>query len=212
VKRSKPKNIPAPTVGRLSRYLRAFSLFERDGVEIVSSRELATASGLNPEAVRKDLAHFGQFGRRGIGYNVKTLGAKVRNILGVSRPWSVAIVGVGHLGQSLLQYEGFAKAGFRVQAAFDTDPSKIGWELEGVKIQPPASMKQELREKKIKIAILTVPANRAQRAAEELTDAGIKAILNFTPAMLNVPPSVLVRAVDMASEMEQLTYFLDKKK
>jgi len=204
--------IPGPTVGHLSRYLRAFAQFERDGVPVISSRELASAADLSPDVVRRDLAYFGQFGRRGIGYDVKTLGAKVKGILGLSRSWGVAIVGVGHLGMSLLQYGGFEKAGFTVEAAFDSDPSKVGWELEGVKIWPVGSLGQVLREKKIDIAILTVPASQAQRVTDELVDAGIRAILNFAPVRLSVPPTLLVRGVDLASEMEHLTYFLDKKK
>jgi len=207
----KDRGVPGPTVGRLSRYLRAFSQFERDGRKVASSRELARATALSPEAVRKDLAHFGQFGRRGIGYDVKSLAAQVREILGLSKPRAVAIVGVGNLGTSLLQYGGFAKAGFKVEAAFDTDPSKVGWELEGVRIWPMGALRQILREKRIEIAILAVPAGQAQRVTDELVDSGVRAILNFAPIVLSTPPSVMVRAVDLASEMERLTYFLDRE-
>lgn len=197
-------------MGRLSRYLRAFVQFEREGVPTVSSRQLATASGLKPDAVRRDLAYFGQFGRRGIGYDVITLASKMREILGLSKPRGLAIVGVGNLGMSLLQYGGFGKAGLKVLAAFDTDPSKIGWELEGVRIWPMGAMRQVLREKRVEIAILAVPMSQAQRAVEALVDSGIKAVLNFAPVHLEVPSSVMVRSVDLASELEHLTYFLGK--
>jgi len=120
------------------------------------------------------------------------------------------LVGAGHLGTALLQYGGFAKAGFRIEAAFDVDPSKVGWELEGVRIWPTAAIRQVVREKKIEIGVIAVPAAQAQRVAEELLEAGIRAILNFAPCVLKVPPSVQVRGVDLASELEHLTYFLEK--
>lgn len=206
----KARGLPASTLERLPRYLRACSQFEREGRPVVSSEQLARAAGLSPEALRKDLAHLGPFGRRGIGYDVATLASRVRENLGLTRPRHVVIVGVGHLGTSLLQYgTGFSRAGFRLVAAFDTDESKIGWELEGVKIWPMSSLAAVLQERSAEIALLAVPPSQAQSVADELAEAGVKAILNFTPAVLTVPPSVTLRNFDLVGELEHLTYFLD---
>jgi redox-sensing transcriptional repressor len=207
---SKHRNIPEPTIARLPRYLRSFAEFAHNQHTVISSKELAAGSGINPAQVRKDLAYFGQFGQRGIGYDVKTLDSKMREILGLHKAWRIALVGCGNLGTALLQYGGFTKAGFRIEAAFDVDPSKVGWELEGVRIWATPAIRQVVREKKIEIAIIAVPASQAQRVADDLVDAGIRAIVNFAPCVLTVPKSVLVRGVDLASELEHLTYFLEK--
>jgi len=207
---SKRKNIPEPTIARLPRYLRSFAQFSQQNQLVISSKELAAVSDINPAQVRKDLAYFGQFGQRGVGYDVKTLDEKMRGILGLNKSWRLALIGAGHLGTALLQYGGFAKAGFKVEAAFDVDPSKVGWELEGVKIWGTPAIRQVVREKKIEIGVIAVPASQAQRVADDLVDAGIRAILNFAPCALSVPKSVLVRGVDLASELEHLTYFLEK--
>jgi len=207
---SKPRTIPEPTIARLPRYLRSFAQLAAAGQEVLSSKELAAASGINPAQVRKDLAYFGQFGQRGIGYEVKTLDAKMRGILGLHKAWRIALVGAGNLGTALLQYGGFAKAGFRIEAAFDMDPSKVGWELEGVRIWGTPAIRQVVRERKIEIGIIAVPASQAQRVCDDLVDAGVRAIVNFAPCVLSVPKSVLVRGVDLASELEHLTYFLGK--
>ena len=207
---SKHKNIPEPTIARLPRYLRSFAQFSHINQLVISSKELAAVSDINPAQVRKDLAYFGQFGQRGVGYDVKNLDEKMREILGLNKSWRLALIGAGHLGTALLQYGGFSKAGFRVEAAFDVDPSKVGWELEGVRIWATPAIRQVVREKKIEIGVIAVPASQAQRVADDLVDAGIRAILNFAPCALSVPKSVLVRGVDLASELEHLTYFLEK--
>src|ERR1700690_669217 len=206
----KRKSIPEPTIARLPRYLRSFAEFIHNQLTVISSKELAGASGINPAQVRKDLAYFGQFGQRGIGYDVKTLDSKMREILGLHKAWRIALVGCGNLGTALLQYGGFAKAGFKIEAAFDVDPSKVGWELEGVRIWATPAIRQVVREKKIEIAIIAVPASQAQRVADDLGEAGIRAVVNFAPCVLTVPKSVLARGVDLASELEHLTYFLEK--
>jgi redox-sensing transcriptional repressor len=206
----KKKNIPDPTIARLPRYLRSFTEFLHNQQTVISSKELAALSSINPAQVRKDLAYFGQFGQRGIGYDVKTLDSKMREILGLNKIWRIALVGAGNLGTALLQYGGFTKAGFKIDAAFDVDPSKVGWELEGVRIWAAPAIRQVVREKKIEIGVVAVPASQAQRVADDLVDGGIRAILNFAPCVLAVPKSVLVRGVDLASELEHLTYFLEK--
>jgi redox-sensing transcriptional repressor len=210
VSRPKSRNIPDPTIARLPRYLRSFTQFLHNQQPVISSKELAAVSGINPAQVRKDLAYFGQFGQRGIGYDVKTLDTKMREILGLHKVWRIALVGAGNLGTALLQYGGFVKAGFKIEAAFDVDPSKVGWELEGVRIWAAPAIRQVVREKKIEIGVVAVPASQAQRVADDLVDGGIRAILNFAPCVLTVPKSVLVRGVDLASELEHLTYFLEK--
>jgi redox-sensing transcriptional repressor len=202
------RRIPEPVVGRLPRYLRAFAEFEREERSTVSSSDLSGATGISSSQVRKDLAVLGSFGRRGIGYGVKTLDSKMREILGLNRARKLALVGVGRLGMALLQYAGFHKAGFKIDAAFDQDPSKIGWELEGVRIWPAQSLRTVVRDRKLEIGVVAVPASQAQAVADALVDAGVKAILNFAPCLLNVPKSVLVRGVDLSSELEHLTYFL----
>lgn len=202
--------IPVTTINRLSLYLRVFSQIESSGKETVSSRELAELSGINPAQVRKDLAYFGQFGRRGVGYAVAELKKQIRSILGLDRDWRVAIVGVGNLGKALLMYKGLAAYHFNVVAAFDQDPDKVGWELEGVKVDDIADLDKVVREKKIEIAVLTVPEAVAQETAGAVVRARIPAILNFAPARLQVPPGTLVRQVDLAGELEALSYLLQK--
>jgi redox-sensing transcriptional repressor len=205
----KPK-IPVTTVNRLSLYLRVFSQIEATGDRTVSSRQLAELSGINPAQVRKDLAYFGQFGRRGVGYDVIELKAGIRSILGLDREWNCAIVGVGHLGMALLMYRGLKAYGFNIVAAFDSDPDKISWELEGVPVYDVADLPRVAREKKLEIAVLTVPAAAAQEVAQLLALARIPAVLNFAPVQLQLPTGVMLRQVDFASELEALTYHLRK--
>jgi redox-sensing transcriptional repressor len=192
--------------------LRAFAQFEREGHHTVSSENLSVVTGFNPAQVRKDLAAMGTFGQRGIGYDVKILLPQMKEILGLNRTRRLALVGVGHLGMSLLQYGGLPKAGFRIEAAFDQDSSKIGWELEGVRIWPSQSLPTVVRDLKLEIGVVAVPAPQAQIVTDALVDAGVKAILNFAPCPLSVPKSILVRGVDLSSELEHLTYFLGRSK
>jgi redox-sensing transcriptional repressor len=206
---AKPK-IPVTTVNRLSLYLRVFSQIEATGDRTVSSRQLAEHSGINPAQVRKDLAYFGQFGRRGVGYDVVELKGQIRGILGLDREWNCAIVGVGHLGMALLMYRGLKAYGFNVVAAFDSDPDKISWELEGVPVFDIADLPRVAREKKLEIAVLTVPAQAAQEVAQLVAAARIPAVLNFAPVQLHLPVGVMLRQVDFASELEALTYHLRK--
>jgi redox-sensing transcriptional repressor len=202
--------IPVTTVNRLSLYLRVFSQIEKSGSDTVSSRELAELSGINSAQVRKDLAYFGQFGRRGVGYAVAELKKQIRSILGLERDWKVGIIGAGRLGQALMMYPGFGAYSFRVVAAFDSDPDKIGWELEGIRIHDLADFGKVARETRLEIAILSVPAAVAQDVANEVVAARVGAILNFAPAYLSVPQGTMLRNVDFASELEALTYFLQK--
>ena len=202
--------IPASTVNRLSLYLRVFSQAELGGHTTVSSRELAELSGINPAQVRKDLAYFGQFGRRGVGYAVASLKQEIRGILGLDKVWNCAIIGVGHLGTALLMYRGMRSYGFNVVAAFDTDPDKISWELEGVPVYDLADLGRVAKEKNIQIAVITVPGPAAQDVAAQVAAARIPALLNFAPVQIRPAKGTIVRQVDLAGELEALTYQLRK--
>jgi redox-sensing transcriptional repressor len=207
---SKKLKIPVSTVNRLSLYLRVFSQIEGSGHATVSSRELAALSGINSALVRRDLAYFGQFGRRGVGYAVAGLKRQIRGILGLDREWKCAVVGMGHLGQALLMYKGLEHYGFKVVAAFDNDPDKISWELEGVPVYDVAELARVAARERLEIAILAVPGPAAQEVAELVAAARIPAILNFAPERLHLGPGTILRQMDLAAELEALTYQLQK--
>ena len=200
--------IPRKTVYRLSLYYRSLQRLQANEVDTVSSAALAKASGVKPTQLRKDLTYFGQFGTRGLGYDVKALSAKLTDVLGTTHLQPVILVGAGHLGLALLRYHGFAKEGFEVVAAFDVDVSRKHKRELRVPVLPMAQLGKFVREKKIKMVILTVPATVAQEVANELVEAGILAILNFAPIILQVPESVVVNNVDLAIELENLSYFI----
>ncbi len=199
---------PVSTITRLSLYLRVFSQIDVLGQATISSRELAELSGIHPAQVRKDLAHFGQFGRRGVGYPVVGLKRQIRGILGLERDWKCAIIGMGHLGQALLMYKGLRSHGFHVVAAFDRDPDKIHWELEDVLVHDIADLAAVAAQEKLEIAILAVPVEAAQEVVEKVAAAGIAAVLNFAPIPLRPGPGVILRQVDLAGELEALSFQL----
>lgn len=200
--------IPRKTVYRLSLYYRALQRAKANQVDTVSSAALAKAAGVKPTQLRKDLTYFGQFGTRGLGYNVEALSARLMEVLGTAHLQPVILVGAGNLGSALLKYPGFAKEGFEVAAAFDVAPSRQRAKELGIRVLPSAKMKDFVRENHVKMAILTVPANVAQEVANELIEAGIMAILNFAPIILQVPDNVVVNNVDLAIELENLSYFI----
>ena len=200
--------IPRKTVYRLSLYYRALQRLQANNVETVSSAALANASGVKPTQLRKDLTYFGQFGTRGLGYSVKALSAKLTAVLGTTHLQPVILVGAGHLGSALLRYHGFAKEGFEVLAAFDLDASRKRARDLRVPVLPMEKLAEFVREKRIKMAILSVPGIVAQEVANELVAAGILAILNFAPLILQVPETVVVNNVDLAIELENLSYFI----
>jgi redox-sensing transcriptional repressor len=204
--------IPVTTVSRLSVYLRCFSQAARGGQETLSSKELAERTGINSAQVRKDLAYFGQFGRRGVGYAAESLAREIEGILGLDRDWKVVVIGTGRLGTALMMYSGFKNMRFRIVAAFDTDPDKIGWEMEGVPVRDLKELDAVAREQKVDIAILAVPADHARETAALVAAAGIPAVLNFSPARLGLPEGVLLRDVDLTSELEALTFTLKDRK
>ena len=202
----KPMKIPDKTVTRLSIYLRCLEELEAGGVTSVSSRQLAERFGLNSAQVRKDLAYFGQFGVRGLGYYIAELKHNLERILGLKQDWEVALVGVGNLGSALIAYKGFQARGFKIGMAFDADPSKVGQVVGDVPIVEIAKLVQTVRRKKAKIAVVAVPAPAAQSVADLLVEGGVTAILNFAPAQLTVPDGIKVQNVDLSVLLKTLSY------
>jgi redox-sensing transcriptional repressor len=200
--------IPEMTVRRLSVYTRCLQQLEEDGVKTVSSQELAERFNFNSAQVRKDLAYFGEFGVRGIGYYVAGLKAELQKILGLDREWPVALVGLGNLGAALFHYKGFSKQGFRIVAVFDDDPAKAGNTVDGVPIMPMRDLPRETKARNLQIAIVAVPAESAQAVTEKLTAAGIKAILNFAPGRIRAVKDVRLKNVDLSIELESLSFYL----
>ena len=202
----KPIKIPEKTITRLSIYLRCLEEMETDGTASVSSKQLAQRFGLNSAQVRKDLAYFGQFGVRGLGYYIAELKHNLERILGLKQDWEVALVGVRNLGSALIAYKGFQARGFRISLAFDSDPAKVGQQIDKIVVMDAARLVPTLRKKKVKIAILAVPAPVAQPVTELLVNSGVTAILNFAPAQLGVPEGVKVQNVDLSVLLKTLSY------
>jgi redox-sensing transcriptional repressor len=202
------KHIAESTVRRLSLYLRFLEEFEARGQTTVSSGELARSGGTTSAQVRKDLSFFGSFGKRGLGYGVKDLIGAIREILGLEEKWSVVIVGAGKIGAALAQYRGFSARGFNVVGVYDSDPAKVGTALSGITVRADAELERDITKHRPRIAVLCVPAEAAQAVVDRVVKVGIKAILSFAPAPLQVPEDVTLRAVNMATELEILTYAL----
>ncbi len=202
--------IPEMTIRRLSVYTRCLLQLEEDGVRTVSSQELADRFNLNSAQVRKDLAYFGEFGVRGIGYYVAGLKAELQRILGLDREWAVALVGFGNLGSALFHYKGFSRQGFRIAVIIDDDPAKTGREVDSVPIVSTRDMARELKARSIQVAIVAVPVESAQAVTDQLVAAGIKAVLNFAPTRLRVGREVRLKNVDLSIELETLSFYLAK--
>jgi redox-sensing transcriptional repressor len=200
--------IPAAVVKRLSLYSRVLTDLEMSNVEKVSSQELAEYLGLNSAQVRKDLAYFGQFGVPGLGYYVSDLRVNLKRILRTDREVRVALVGAGNLGTALVSYGGFARQGFKILMAFDADRRKVGSMRANIEVYHIDELEQHLAETPVDIAVLAVPSEACQPLAERLVKAGVTGILNFVPRRLNVPSQVKVHYVDLAIEMESLSYYL----
>ncbi|PYO59128.1 MAG: redox-sensing transcriptional repressor Rex [Candidatus Rokuibacteriota bacterium] len=200
--------IPEMTVRRLSVYTRCLLQLEEDGVKTISSQELADRFNLNSAQVRKDLAYFGEFGVRGIGYYVSGLKAELQKILGLDREWQVALVGFGNLGSALFHYKGFARQGFRISAVFDDDPAKWGKSVDGVSILPLRDLPRETKARNLQLAIVAVPPESAQSVIEKLAASGIKAILNFAPGRIKAGKDVRLKNVDLSIELETLSFYL----
>jgi redox-sensing transcriptional repressor len=202
------RKISESTVRRLSLYLRFLEQFAAQGQTTVSSADLARPSGTTSAQVRKDLSFFGSFGKRGLGYSVPELAAKIRDILGLRRTYRVVLVGAGRIGGALVQYPGFRQRGFHVAAIYDKDPKKVGTRWNGLVVRDVRHIETDLAKEPSDIAIVVTPAESAQEVADRLVRAGVKAILNFAPVQLQVPPDVAVKSVNMALELETLSFAL----
>jgi len=205
---SRTDPVPNPAVRRLSLYLRQLEALSRKEQTTISSKQLGESLGLTDAQVRKDLAYFGQFGHAGIGYRVDELIGKVKQILGTDKIWNVLLVGAGNLGRALLAYKGFDAKGFRICAVFDTDPAKVGKKQGSFVIQSPNALAETIQRENIRLAIIAVPADAAQDVADQLVRAGIRGLLNFAPVSLTVPPEVAINAVDLAVQLEQISFHL----
>jgi redox-sensing transcriptional repressor len=203
--------VPDATVARLATYLRVLgSLGDRD-VSTVSSEELAAAAGVNSAKLRKDLSFLGSYGIRGVGYHVATLTEEIARTLGITVHRSVALIGVGNLGQALAGYAGFASRGFRIAALFDADPARVGTTIRGLIVQDIAHLEQVVADAQITIAVLATPASVAQEVCDRLVAAGVTSVLNFAPVELSVPAHVDVRKVDLAAELQILSFHETRK-
>jgi redox-sensing transcriptional repressor len=201
-----PGHVPAAVVNRLTLYLRELQHLLGDGEQTTSSNQLGQRLGFTDAQVRKDLAHFGHFGHPGIGYRCEELVQAIRKILGTDREWRVALVGVGNLGRALLGYRGFSRQGFRLIAAFDADQSKAGKKIEGVEIYTMEQLTEVLTAERIELGLIAVPATEAQEVADQLVTAGVGGIVNFAPVTLTVPAGISKVGVDLARELEQVTF------
>lgn len=203
-----PANIPDIVIGRLPVYLRALTRLAQEGHEITSSHELGQRLGISSAQIRKDLSHFGGFGKQGTGYQIAFLIEQLRTVLRVDQEWEVALVGAGDLGSALAHYRGFGDRGFHIACVFDSSPNKIGKQIGNFTVQPMSDLHRTISERGIKIAMIAVPAEHAQEVADQLIAAGVRAILNYAPMNLNVPPEVRVQYIDPVVQMQRMTYYL----
>lgn len=199
--------IPKPTVRRLAIYYRCLTKLKDNSIDKTSSKEMADLLGIKASQVRKDLSYFGEFGKRGVGYNVDKLSFKLKEILGLKKNWNVAIVGAGNLGSAIANYAGLEKNGFKIISAFDVDEKKVGnMIVPGVTVQNLNELEERIKKNNIEIAILTVPVNAAQEVTDKLINCGIKGILNFTPTSISTPEDVSVEDVDFVISLKSLTF------
>ena len=204
----KTLRVPEATIIRLSVYSRYLEQLDRKGVVTISSVEIADGVGVSPAQVRKDLAYFGEFGTRGVGYNVRDLMHYTSKILGLNEPWPLVLVGAGNLGFALSTYKGFNNRGFSVVGIFDNDLTKIAKKIVDMEVSPPEKMPEIIARHKVKIGIIAVPAKAAQEVADLMIKNGLVAILNFAPVSLNVPEHIELRNVDLSVNLEILTFNL----
>ncbi|MEM7130001.1 MAG: redox-sensing transcriptional repressor Rex [Chloroflexota bacterium] len=200
--------IPDIVIGRLPVYLRTLELLAEEGFKVTSSQELGKRLGISSAQIRKDLSHFGEFGKQGTGYDIEFLCDQLSKILKVDRIWPVILIGTGNLGHALASYSGFEERGFRVVAAFDNDPSRVGEKLGPVQVSPMSSLKAIVEEFNCRIATLAVPAHAAQDVANQVIDAGIRSILSYAPITLRVPEHIRVEYIDPVLYFQHMTYYL----
>lgn len=201
---------PDIVISRLPIYLRTLRLLDTQGTEVTSSQELGQLLGLSSAQIRKDLSHFGEFGKQGTGYNVAYLCNQLEKILKVDCVWPVILIGAGYLGHALASYNGFEHRGFRIVGVFDSDEAKIGTEIGAIAIQPIHAILAAVQHYRCQIAIIAVPAISAQQVADQLIEAGIKSILCYAPITLTVPPHVRVEYIDPVIYFQHMTFYLNK--
>lgn len=202
------RKISDPTISRLSTYYRTLTNLIEKGVETVSSDKIAHINDITSAQVRKDLSFFGSFGKRGLGYNTEALRAEIGRILGLGKTWNIALVGVGNIGRALLDYEEFKKQGFIFKALFDKAPEKVGTEINGLTVHHIADACYISRKEKIEIAIIAVPAKKAQEVVDAMVECGVRAFLNFAPITVKTPENVQVKYENMSIELEALSFYL----
>jgi redox-sensing transcriptional repressor len=200
--------IPDIIIGRLPVYLRALQRLAEKGVQTTSSQELGEIIGISAAQIRKDISQFGEFGKQGTGYSIQFLIERLRDILQVDRVWEMVVVGMGDVGHALAHYNGFVNRGFRVVLVFDNDPAKVGQRIADFEVFDTSGMVEKIKQQKVKIAILAVPASAAQETADQLVKAGVKAILNYAPISLTVPKDVRVQYIDPVTHLQRMTYYL----
>lgn len=202
---------PDVVIRRLPLYARSLRYLLHEGVTSVSSQELGDRINVTAAQIRKDLSYFGEFGKQGIGYDVEKLLNQIERILGLNQEWPVALIGIGPLGQAIVRYEGFRRQGIRIAALFDSDPAKIGTEIGGLTIMGDEQIAPIIRDLGIKLAIVAVPAGRAQEVADLLIQAGVRAILNYAPMVIQAPEGVWVRHIDPVAVLHSMTYYLARE-
>ncbi len=202
----KSEHIPKATIGRLAVYIQVLERLKSEGVEVISSDTLAQACSVNSSQIRKDLAYFGEFGVRGVGYYVPELITSIKQSLGIDRTWNCALVGVGNLGRALLRHRDFQSKGFLIKIIFDCDPYKIGEVIEGLEVICTRKTKYKIDELDLEIGLITTPPERAQRAANYLVEAGIKGIINFAPSRIEVPDHIALEYVDFFDHLYAVAF------
>jgi redox-sensing transcriptional repressor len=202
------REVPDIVIGRLPIYLRTLNLLNEAGQEFTSSQELGKKLGIGSAQIRKDLSHFGEFGKQGTGYEVSYLRDQISRILNVDRDWAVALVGFGDLGQAIANYGGFAAKRFHIRAIFDSDPQKIGQEINGGVVESIEKLAEIIKENSIKIAVMAIPASAAQKVTDTLVEAGVKSILNYAPITISVPDHVHVQYIDPVMHLQKMAYYL----
>ena len=200
--------IPEVVIDRLPIYVRALTVLERQGRDVVNSQELGGKLGVTPAQIRKDLSYFGRFGKQGRGYNVKRLLEELHQILGITREWSMVLVGVGQLGRAILGYGGFAPQGFRIVGAFDIDSAAVGERVNGLEVKSIDVLPEEMRRLNAQLGIVAVPAASAQQVIDMLVASGVKAILNYAPIAAHVPPDVRIKDIDPVLALQSMTFYI----
>ena len=203
-----PIDIPAVVIDRLPVYARALNFLEDQGRDVVSSQELGVLLGVTPAQIRKDLSYFGRFGKQGRGYNVARLAQELRQILGLDRQWSMILVGVGHLGQAILTYDGFQPQGFIIIDAFDVDEEVVGKKIGGLLVRPISELRDYLADRQVDIGIVAVPATAAPPIINDLIAGGVRSILNYAPTAVPVPEMVQIKNIDPVLALQSMTFYL----